>query len=276
MHLDELILDWYASGAFEDLAPSERRVRGPRLEWWSRHGLTVEDLTPPRVDALGDEAGVSGATWNRYLSALSAVLTWAVRRGTLEANPLRKVQRGRERGHRVRFLDDAERARLLEAVQADPFLLAWVQLALTTGGRQGEIAALHWRDVDFGRGTVTFLQTKNGRPRSLPLLEGARTAVAALRTLVPYDPDLPVLPDRFPWRAWQAAVGAAALTDARFHDLRHTFGSYLAQAGLSLVEIMHAMGHRTLAAAQRYLHLTPGHVHAAVSRALSDRLRGGA
>ena len=45
----------------------------------------------------------------------------------------------------------------------------------------------------------------------------------------------------------------------RLHDLRHTFGSYLAMLGKSLPEIMEALGHKTAEAAMRYVHLADGH-----------------
>jgi integrase/recombinase XerD len=54
---------------------------------------------------------------------------------------------------------------------------------------------------------------------------------------------------------WQAALKRAGITDFRFHDLRHTFASYLRMAGVDLLTIKEALGHRTLRATERYAHI---------------------
>jgi hypothetical protein len=56
--------------------------------------------------------------------------------------------------------------------------------------------------------------------------------------------------------SWRTAMKAADLKDFRFHDLRHTTASYLAQNGASLLEIADVMGHRQLQMVRRYSHLT--------------------
>ena len=52
--------------------------------------------------------------------------------------------------------------------------------------------------------------------------------------------------------------------DFRWHDLRHTFGSRLAMAGVDILTIKELMGHKTLAMTLRYAHLSPSHVGRAV------------
>ena len=66
--------------------------------------------------------------------------------------------------------------------------------------------------------------------------------------------------------AWETAVRRADLTDFTFHDLRHTFASYLAMQGASLREIADALGHKTLAMVMRYSHLTEAHTRSVVER----------
>lgn len=65
--------------------------------------------------------------------------------------------------------------------------------------------------------------------------------------------------------AWEHALERAGLTNVHFHDLRHTFGSWLAQAGRTPKEIQEALGHTTLAMTNRYMHLAPSHLRAAVA-----------
>jgi integrase len=65
-------------------------------------------------------------------------------------------------------------------------------------------------------------------------------------------------------KAWDAAREKAGLGDFRWHDLRHTFGSRLAMAGIDILTIKELMGHKTLAMTLRYAHLSPNHVGRAV------------
>jgi site-specific recombinase XerD len=60
----------------------------------------------------------------------------------------------------------------------------------------------------------------------------------------------------------------------RFHDLRHTFASYLLMSGASLAELAEALGHRTLAMVKRYAHLSRAHAATVVER-MDTRLQEG-
>jgi len=64
---------------------------------------------------------------------------------------------------------------------------------------------------------------------------------------------------RFPKKAWLRALRIAGISNFRFHDLRHTAGSYLAMAGATTREIMATLGHKTPAMAIRYSHLAGEH-----------------
>lgn len=66
--------------------------------------------------------------------------------------------------------------------------------------------------------------------------------------------------------AWEPAVQKAAIPDFRFHDLRHTFASYLAMNGASLLEIAEVLGHKTLSMIKQYAHLTEAHTRGVVER----------
>jgi integrase len=75
-------------------------------------------------------------------------------------------------------------------------------------------------------------------------------------------------------RHWfQAAVDEAGIRDFRWHDLRHTFASRLAMAGVDLRTIQELMGHKTIQMTCRYAHLTPSHQLAAVERLVSHGRR---
>ena len=65
-------------------------------------------------------------------------------------------------------------------------------------------------------------------------------------------------------RVFETAVSKARLGDMVWHDLRHTFASRLVMSGVDLLTVSRLMGHKTTAMTQRYAHLAPDHLHAAV------------
>jgi integrase len=74
-------------------------------------------------------------------------------------------------------------------------------------------------------------------------------------------------------KLFREALATAKIADFRFHDLRHTAASYLAQNGATLLEIQQVLGHRTPAMVTRYAHLTESHVEAVVDRVMRSRLK---
>lgn len=228
----------------------------------------------------------SPATLNRYRQSFAAVCTWAIRQRITPkgwVSPCRGLAPRTEPRGRVRFLDDDERARLLAAARASswPRLYVLVLLALTTGARRGELMSLTWADVDLERALARVHLTKNGEPRVLPLLPAVIDQLDVFRTIDSrrfegFRKRLVFHSDRRPEQAftfqpvWDKAIEDANLTNFRFHDLRHSCASYLAQNGASLLEIADVLGHRTLKMVQRYSHLSTGSKAALVNRVLGD------
>lgn len=207
---------------------------------------------------------LSGASINRYAAALGAVLTWSIKRRIAPkgfVNPVKAIERKPESDGVVRYLDEAERNALLAACKASKWskLYLLVFLAITTGARRGELERMRWRDVDFDRGEIVIETTKNGDPKIVPL--ASKAVVAELRRHIGVPsalifasmrrPDVPY--NSVP--IWQTALKKAGIRNFRFHDLRHTTASYLAQAGAPLLQIAHELGHRNLSVTQRYTHL---------------------
>jgi integrase len=220
----------------------------------------------------------SDSTLNRYHAALGGVFTWAIKRRLAPKgfeHPLRKVARSPEGAGIVRFLSDDERTRLFAACRASKWakLYLLVLMALTTGARRGELLALCWGDLDLERAIAYVGRTKNGESKVLPLLPAVVAEIGkfkgAGRTLLFASTRKPDVAYNCS-DAWYAALKAAHIRRFRFHDLRHTCASYLAQNGASLLEIADVMGHRQLAMVRRYAHLTTKSKAALVNRVLGD------
>jgi integrase len=274
----------YERDVLADFRPNEKRVRRGQLQWWVKRlgPYSLAEITPARIVEVRDELrhgggpsgkGVSRATCNRYLAALSHVFTMAVREFEwCSENPVVNVRRLQEPRGRVRFLDEEERSALLDACKSggDRRLYPLVLLAISTGARQGELLGLRWRDVDLARRVAVLHHTKNKDRRALPLAEPAIGALEELRKVRRLDSDL-VFAGRkgqalFPRKAFGSALARAGIVDFRFHDLRHTAASYLAMSGATLAEIAEILGHRTLAMVKRYAHLTDAHTAGVVER----------
>ncbi|MFL9961603.1 site-specific integrase [Paraburkholderia sediminicola] len=134
-----------------------------------------------------------------------------------------------------------------------PLYEAFVTFQLMTGARRGESLNLPWEYVDFEERTAYLEETKNGRPRKLPLREDL---IAILATL-PRD-DVRVFPlgtDALS-DAWSSITARAGLADLHIHDLRHEAISRVAETGrFSLVDLQAFSGHRDTRMLLRYAHL---------------------
>lgn len=283
------LIDRYAE--FELPRKGSQRVhQGQQLAWWKKQigERLLADATPALIAECREKLarkgshqgeGLSPATVNRYLAALSHAFTVAVNEwGWLDDSPLRKVKKLKEPGGRVRFLSDDERGRLLDACResSNAALYPVVVLALSTGMREGEILGLYWKApkeppkdcawgvVDASAGRIVLHQTKNKERRVLPLSGHALDLVRDLAKVRSLSTNL-VFPGRKPEQpidlrfAWVNALEKAGIQNFRFHDLRHSAASYLAMDGASLNEIAEVLGHKTLQMVKRYAHLSEAH-----------------
>ncbi|PLP98700.1 tyrosine-type recombinase/integrase [Cupriavidus pauculus] len=211
------------------------------------------------------------ATVSRWRAIFSAILTFAVRRRLVPRgwrNPARDIELEAVRNARVRFLTRPEGKRLLKVSRLSswPKLYLLILMALSTGARKSELMGLRWRDLDLkaAQPAAHVYKTKNGDDRVLPLTEEVVTEV--MRQSRGASPDHLIFcrtgyPDR-PFnftKPWQQALCDARIEDFKFHDLRHTCASWLAQAGKGLHDIANVLGHRQLDVTRRYAHLTVDH-----------------
>jgi len=244
--------------------------------------LIIEQRDKLLSSTNGNVAQRSPATVNRYMAALGHALTIAANEWEwIEENPMRKISKLSEPRGRVRFLDDKERERLLEACKASasPYLHTLVVLALSTGARQGELINLRWSDVDLQRRIITLHDTKNKERRLLPLAHYALQLMEEHNKVRNIASDLVFPSPSYPMKPWDSrstwlsALKKAGIQNFRFHDLRHSCASYLAMNGASLAEIAEVLGHKTLAMVRRYAHLSEAHT-AKVVQSMNERIFG--
>jgi integrase len=182
---------------------------------------------------------------------------------------------------RIKFLDQGELEKLLATTYPqDAFGSIEATLHLTaamTGLRQGELLGLRWRDVDFAARKVRVVSPyvrgefgdpkSEGSGRSVPLAERVSTELENLRARSPYAADKNLVfchpetgnpLDRAKLtRRFKKAIRSADVREITFHELRHTFGTRMAAAGVPLRTIQHWMGHADAKTTQVYAHYQP-------------------
>ncbi|MGH8524107.1 MAG: tyrosine-type recombinase/integrase [Gammaproteobacteria bacterium] len=198
---------------------------------------------------------LSTATINRRLGWLRRIARLAYRRWGWLARPV-YVSLAAEHNARHRYLSLPEVERLIDACDHEPTRDA-VILAVHTGMRQGEIFALNRTNVRGGCLWLPDRYSKNREPRLIPILPRMREAVARL--------PLPCTA-RYMWGRFKRACRQAELADLRFHDLRHTTGSLLINAGYPLKVVQEVLGHLSVQSANRYAHLSVETKRAALER----------
>ncbi|WP_020564572.1 tyrosine-type recombinase/integrase [Methylosarcina fibrata] len=264
----------------------ERKERAAKMQWWAEQigPYMLADVNPALLVECRDTLSQSRspATVVRYMAALSHAFTIAVNEWQwMQENPAQKVKKPKEPRGRVRFLNDGERQRLLDACKEskNEYLYLAVILAIGTGMRQGELMGLKWKDVDLKAGALILHETKNGDRRRVPLAGHGLELLREHAKVRRIDTDL-LFPAKHGDRpinlrsAFEYALERAGIDNFHWHDLRHCTASYLAMNGASLAEIAEILGHKTLAMVKRYAHLSDGHVSNVVA-SMNAKIFGG-
>ena len=135
--------------------------------------------------------------------------------------------------------------------------------------------------MDLAKGVATIHTSKSGEGRKLYFRGKALDLLkeyGKVRNLK--TPGVFLLNSGFPLthsaygKLFREALATAGIKDFRFHDLRHSCASFLAQNGATLLEIQQILGHKTPTMTARYAHLVESHVEAVVDRIMTDKLGG--
>jgi integrase len=238
----------------------------PRLRW-----LRVQDARFTDIDKLHREISKRAPIRaNRVVALLSKMFSLSIRWGWRADNPARGIERNPE-NKRERYLSGEEMARLTVALvdHRDQQAANIVRVLLLTGARRGEVFNMRWADLDLETGVWVkpSAHTKQKKTHRVPLSAPARQLLASIARTSEY-----VFPGRYSGRRieihgnWREICDAAKLEGVRVHDLRHSYASILASAGLSLPVIGALLGHTQAQTTARYAHLFDDPLRAATER----------
>jgi integrase len=212
---------------------------------------------------------------NRTVAVLSRMFSLAIRWGWRIDNPCKGVERNQE-NKRHEYLTGAQISRLSAALEKldDKAAANAVRLLLLTGARRGELLAAKWADVDLEAAVWTkpASTTKQALLHRVPLSAAAVQVLTEMQAQAGDDAEW-IFPARGGGHrphineAWIRLRKAAKLPGTRLHDLRHTYASTLASAGLSLPVIGSLLGHSTPTTTHRYAHLFDDPLRQATERA---------
>lgn len=243
-----------------------------RKKSWERDGYSIKELLPlfgnRKLSAINlflvesyrtrRKESVSNATINREVSCLKRILNVAVEWKKLQINQISKVKPLREPKITERFLDEEEARKLLTACNSS--LRPIVLTALNTGMRKQEILGLTWDRVDFNTRSIRLVETKNGEHRKVPLNSTMLNMLEGL----PHEGEYVFQNSRGQEyhcikRVFESAQRKAQIDHLRFHDLRHTWASWLVMGGVDLRTVQDLGGWKSLAMVTRYAHLSGEH-----------------
>jgi integrase len=226
------------------------------------------------MDALHRKITKAGTPYraNRVLALLSKMFSLSIRWRWRTDNPCHGVERNQEH-KRVRYLSPDELGRLTAALAAydDQQAANAIRLLLLTGARRGEVLSAKWSDfnLESGEWVKPGAATKQKTEHRVPLSAPARQLLAGMprngEFLFPGPGATGCRADLN--KPWASVCKTAGLKGVRVHDLRHSFASVLASAGLSLHVIGGLLGHTQPATTARYAHLTRDSLRAATETA---------
>jgi integrase len=238
----------------------------------------LEALTGGHIDSfrahLVAEGRLSARTINKYLALIHGILKRAQRVYGVSVNAAAGVERQPTRHSGDFDVLSATEVEALVRAAASSEDAALFATAAYAGLRLGELRALRWRDIEFAKRLIHVRRSyvaryegipKSGRVRSVPMIDQVVRVLDGLsrHDRFTQDEDLVFcnelgehLDDSALRRRFYAARERAGLSQIRFHDLRHTFGTLAVQV-FPLSDVKAYMGHADIATTMIYVHHVP-------------------
>jgi integrase len=194
----------------------------------------------------------------RYI--YNCAIRWEV--AGIKKNPTQGIPLLEENNKKERFLSKEEAEKLLEATRNSPnkMLQYIIPMLILTGARKNEVIHAKWEDFNFEQKVWRIPISKSGKARYVPISAGVEQLLANVPVYEGCDLVFPNPKTLKPYvsffYAWDTVRKSVGLEDVRVHDLRHSFASFLVNAGRSLYEVQNILGHTQIKTTQRYAHLS--------------------
>lgn len=227
-------------------------------------GIYVHNINREVIMGLLNGKSCSDSTKNRYIALIRSILNACAKEwGWLAEAPKLKLYSEKSR-KRIRWLKTEEVERLLPCLP--DYMVPMVQFSLATGLRQYNVLTLSWDQIDLARRVAWYHpdETKSGEALGVALNDTAMQVLLQQlgkhpRRVFVHSRNRPL--NSLNNKLWQAALAQAGIENFRWHDLRHTWASWLVQSGVSLYALKEMGGWESIEMVQKYAHLAPEHLH---------------
>jgi len=261
---------WREERAYKRTADGDRRMLEVIDEVWTDMPLADINYDVLKAFKAGKASGEYGGrrtkddkpmpckpgTVNRWMLLISAVLRASEREwGWIARAPSVKLERVQAR--KIRFLTRAEAERVLEHLS--PCYRDLMKLSLTTGMRQANVCRLEWGQVNLEEAQVILDAdaVKNGEELAIPINAEAvailkrYVGLHAVRVFVNARGQTFSRPQP---REWKVALEKSGVGALRWHDLRHTWASWMRQAGTPDAAVQELGGWKDPTMLRKYAH----------------------
>ncbi|MGH9574553.1 MAG: tyrosine-type recombinase/integrase, partial [Candidatus Acidiferrales bacterium] len=239
--------------------------------------LPLDKINPFEVERYKQKRlkdGVKKSSINREIGLLKSMLKTAVEWELTDKNAAKDAKLFKlDDPLPDRVLSHEEETKLLAACDESelryraPHLKSIILIALYTGLRRGEILRLKWADIDFNDNVLIVRKSKttSGKGRRVGLnsllrqrlrlsvgqAHGEWVFPSPRRFQKPEEPERHIGDVK---NAFRRAVRLSGIEPITFHQLRHTFCSRLADAGIPMPVIQDLAGHASIIMTRRYTH----------------------
>jgi len=250
------------------------RLKHPLAYFGDKSLATITRLDIERYKRERRKA-VSGSTVNRDLGLLKTIFNQAVKDGLIPVNPVVGVKNYREEVKRI-LKPTVQEEWVIAAAECaiDQYAGLVLLIAYHTGMRRNEICNLKWTDIDLSERTILVRVTKNQRPRLSYINDKLLVILSDAERFGEY-----VITRKDGQRikyldsSWKNAIARASekypemgIQPFKIHDLRHTFASNLAMAGVDPMTIKELGGWRSMKMVERYVDPSREHLLASINK----------
>jgi len=245
---------WNSSRSYRSVASNCRHLERHLGE------ISLSKITEKTLQELVNrfrKEGNGATTINRKLSTLQTILRLAQEDwGEVITMPRFNKYRTAEKPTRFHVLSEDEENQIVSELRSlgEDEMADLVVILVDTGMRLSEALRLVRKDVDFDHNLIMIWESKNDRPRSVPMTKRVVQILKHRNKFTLSDNRVKYL-----FRKTRPAI------EVTIHTLRHTCASRLVQKGVSLYVVQRWLGHSTIHVTERYAHLNPAQLQDAVS-----------
>jgi len=243
--------------AKQDIKPGAKLYRRKCLEallksWPALEKLPVGKITKDDCIAWSQDyaSKYSPSVYNNTVGTLRMILEIAVEKGARANNPANAVTKRRIQIRELHLPETEQFQQLVKTIETagggfSKHCADLVRFLAFGGFRKTEAANITWGDCDFVKNQIRVRVTKNGSPRTVPMIADMKELLAKLKIDRPeITPDEPVMQVRECQKAIDTASQKLGLQRITHHDLRHLFATRCIESGVDIPTVSHWLGHK--------------------------------